>query len=310
MTVSDTSPPVADEYTADDLSGIPGSSLFSQTVTAVEGGELTGAIVYWRLSGNVDGDKLSVALASRGIDPERAPALPTCSQALTRAMRTVCRERGCFPRRHAGATYAIEQGADDSEGESVPTFDAAWGVSLNIAGRLEYRHDPDDDTKKKVRDEYLAELSSLSTGDVSSWLLREMDVAHALSLRDTGGVYFVGRDSLREFTSVVEALHQVSGCRVHLVPAMHSSTAVQAFVDALIEEVQAFVTTTSNELPELKKRALENRKDKIARMTEKVGKFEELLGTSLDDLRTQLTRLDGVTVAAAIAAISDDEDDA
>lgn len=285
------------------------NKLLHNKIAAVDGGEIAGAIIYWRLSSDTDGTALRNALEDRGIDPETGPQLPSPTTALTRAMARVCRERGCFPRRHAGAIYAVAQGSDDDRDE--PTFEASWGVALDPVGRLTYRNNPSDEVREAAREAYLKEFHALSTGDISSWLLREMEEVHAISLRDTGGVYMVDREGLDQFTTRVEALHEVSSCRVHLIPAMHSDTAVDAFLDGLISEVNTFVSKTASDLEDdLGVRAIATRRARIDRMMAKVEKFEGLLGTKLDSLRDELTRLEGVAVAATLAAEAEEDEDA
>lgn len=285
------------------------SKLLSQRITAVEGGDIAGAIVYWRLSSGTDGAALAEALERRGIDPETGPELPSPSSALTRCMNKVCRERGLFPKRRAGAIWGIATFDGDGE-EKRPEFEADWGVALDEVGRLTWRNNPSEEIRGHVRAVYKEVFSELSTGDISSWLLREMDDVHALTLRDTGGVYMIDREGLDQFSLRVEALHEVSGCRVHLIPAMHSDTAVDAFLDGLISEVEAFVSKTASELEdeEMGTRAIANRRGKIDRMLSKVEKFEGLLGTSLDNLRGQLVKLEGVAVAASLAAEADEDE--
>jgi len=145
-----------------------------------------------------------------------------------------------------------------------------------------------------LRATYWHHVEHVSTVDISAWLIRQAAHCDALSLRDTGGVYFIPRHALDNWRTRADALHGASRCRVLLIPAMNGEEALEAAVQALLDECSAFSAALEQELEAdtLGARALETRGGQAKRLLEKLTRYETLFGKVaqevLSDVRTQI----------------------
>lgn len=271
---------------------------------------IAGGIVYWSLSGTIDYGRLVDELQLRGIEESEAPDLPSPRTALSRAVKDAMHNPfvpGDFVRRHGGAWWSVDAHTD---GQGEPQYDPRWGVSLDAVGRPVFHGNPSETTREQVLGSYANEMNSINHTDVSAWLLKTAAACDAVALRPSGGVYFVPRTALPEFMAYADALGAASFCRVYKIPALHSDSAVDAVLDGLIEEVESFVTTTHAQVEagEHGEAYYRNRSAAAERMTEKVERFEALLGRKLEGLHENLQNLHSAAVAAALAAMPDDEE--
>lgn len=283
----------------------------TNNIIAVEDGhKLAGAIVYWRLSSDIDATRMLNELAKRGIDEGDAPVLPTPVAALARAVRriSVGGAETSFVRKHRGTWYVTFQ--TDADGE--PVFDAAWGVRLDVVGRLEFKGAPSELEQETAKVEYTRALMTLDRNDVSSWLLKRVEMCDAVSLRETGGIYFVPAAKLDDFKRYTEALHEASACRVRFIPAMHTDDAIDAIIESLETEAAAMVTDIERDVAsgELGAYALNNRAARAEALGQKLARYEQSLGLNLDKLRSDLENLRGAAVSAALVASEDSDSDA
>lgn len=273
---------------------------------------LAGAVVYWRLAGDVNGDDLNNALASNGLQ-DHTVRLPTPKRAMRRAMQELA--TGLVFLRAGkngdGGLYLVKQvpGEDGPEfhvwiearlglGE-VPEFTVAqhpaltepvpWAVDLDALTSRFWHH-----------------VFHVAATDISTWLITQAVECDALSMRDSGGVYFVPRHALDNWRKRADCLQEETTCKVYLVPALDSDEAVEAVMQALIDECTEFTNTlqTDLEVGELGERALETRGDRAKELLAKLSRYEALLGMSLDGVRTQLEEQQTNAIQAALTVVS------
>lgn len=270
--------------------------------------DLAGAIVYWRLTGDVNGDDLNNALTDAGLAPEHRLPLPTPRRALRRTLKE-CAKGSVFMRAGKGkdgGLYLVEQITTD-EG---PRFDVILDARLTIGGTPKFSN---EDMSEMLTERFWHHVFHVASTDISSWLIDQARECDALSLRDTGGVYFVPRHAIDEWRKRADALHSASDCTVHLVPAMNSEEALDAVLEALIEECVQFSEQLDADLTdgELGSRALRSRADQAMSYLDKVARFEKLLGAAaegkLDELRKQIEDQKANAVSAALTIESEGE---
>jgi hypothetical protein len=163
---------------------------------------------------------------------------------------------------------------------------------------------PDYRDAGRIEEEYQACLGRLETTDISGWLADTlMTAAKAVSLRDTGGIYFIPREYVDLYTRYTEAIAGVSAHRFFLVPALRSDEAIEAVLDALCREAEQATLTVETELDNesLGKRALGTRMDAAEAMLEKVRTYENLLGRGLGQL---VKRIEGLKAGITVALLS------
>jgi len=272
-------------------------------VAVTEKMDTAGAATWWSLSGDTDLGALVAAWSKAGLDPELLPVGRSREVALHRAVAEQ-RDR-----------KRTVQRLDDRSGWAV--------VDVEVS-----RHEADvrvpcrvwDDEEKgliceppgtTLADEIAAafrrNLTTISQGDVSAWLVRQAERLNAVALRETGGIYFVPNHTLGEWRLIAGTLRETTSHTVYELPALRSDEAVKAIVDALAREAEAQATKLEEQLTadELGERALRARGVTCEQMQKKVEQYERLLGTSMTTLHERIERLQAA-VAGAIFALSDD----
>lgn len=279
----------------------------SSDIVALDVTNGAGALVYWRLDGNLDPAELALPWARAGLDEKFLPATPAPSTALSRAMRELSARRSMVrPLDQRGAHALVHERA---EGDEL-TYSVALRSHLDPAGRPVF--DPaDHPLAGRLRVDYEYQLTVCSSEDVASWLVRLARRLDGLALRDTGGFYYLPPDRIEEWAKATRALRAVSSHQTFMIPAMRSVDAVSAILDALENEAQAEAETMESELlagingKSLGERALTGRVARCESMERKVSRYEGLLGTKLDALRGRLESLRANLAAAALAAMGD-----
>lgn len=269
--------------------------------------DIAGAIVYWRLSGEVDGALFNEALTAASLE-EQHLKLTSPRKALRRSMREHA-HNDLFMRAHKGGLFLVRQ-----EGETASDVDFKVRVKahLTVSGSIPkltvYDEDDnevaDSDIKGTINERFWHHVDHVSSTDISSWLITQAAECDAVSLRDTGGVYFIPRHTLDEWVKRVAVVHQNTSCAVHQIPSLNSEDAVSAVLASIVDECNAFTEQLQADLEsdEYGARALELRSDRAKKMLDKLGRYEGLLGTKLDDIREQMLEQQANAVSAALAA--------
>jgi hypothetical protein len=182
------------------------------------------------------------------------------------------------------------------------TYEQGVSVKVDAGGRLTI--EPVDSAEAGlISTTYANHLDHLATTDISGLLCRMVGKSSAVSLRDTGGFYFVPRANLDGWRKVVSVIRSVSAHKVYEMPALASDEAVGAILDAIETEASADVAALEEALdnPKLGVRALEGRIDKCGRVEKKVAQYEALLGRSLEHLTEKLASIQARLTEAALA---------
>lgn len=258
-----------------------------------------GAIVYWRLSGDVDPAELGHVWRRAGLDPAWLPLPPQPKVALSRVMREQAGRRTMARPLEARAGHALVD-------ERATGTDLSYSVGLVV--RLDEVHrivcdPPDHKLAPVLRAAYDRALELCTASDIGSWLADIVRRLDGLAMRDHGGIYYIPPAQVDTWRAVVGCLRTVSAHHVFEVPAMRSSEAVAAVLDALDQEATAEVEKAAADLEsgELGERALESRARKLAALEAKMQRYEALLGGGLEALRLRLVAVQGNIVAAALA---------
>lgn len=301
-----------------------------------------GAIVYWSRSGSVDARSLDIEWTNRGLDPALLPSLPSPEAALRRAVldQTGVIDRGSRRRREARlktggfALYDVldygKRKGTDADRELAPEeaeraaadlrFTVLVRAKIGEGGELQLDAHPDLKTDAdidraqgligRIHEAYFAISEKLSPEDMSDFTVRMLSRQQALSLRNSGGIYFVPRAMLGDWKLMSAAIVAASENRYKLyeIPALISEEAAQALFDAITTEAEAEASELEKELSAhyadeanaLGKRALDTRLNRLLAMREKVSTYEELLGKQLTTIADRLESVRaGITQAKA-----------
>lgn len=260
------------------------------SIIAIDGGntELAGALVYWRLSGEANGDDFNNGLKSAGLS-DHTIKLTSPKAALRRTLQESASGATFLRAGRSGdpALYLVRQSTDDGE----PTFDVDCKATLGVGSVPKF--ETDQHTSAELTKRFWHHVFHLSTNDISSWLIGQAWECDALSLRDSGGVYFIPRHAIDAWKQRAEVVHEQSESKIYMIPAVQSDDAVEAVLAALVDECNTFTQTLQAEMAdedsELGERALNGRAERAGDLLKKLGRYENLLGRKLDDIREQVT---------------------
>lgn len=277
-------------------------------VAVTENVPTAGAIVWWRLSGTVDYEKLKAAWAAAGLDEKRLPLPCTPTTALRRAANELREKRRLVRPLGRGNGFAIVRERVTKDQKELD-YEVLCKVTLNAVGRVQIETvgAVDNEVAKishEVRAAYEKHLGELQTEDFSGWLVRLMPHLDAVGLRDSGGVYFVPHAAVDSLARAAAVLRDVSEHAVHRVPALRSDDAVDAILDAVAQEAEAEALAMEQDIVDgkLGAKGYTNRVVTCEEVEAKVTRYEELLGRSLPKLTERLEKLRANLTVAAMKA--------
>lgn len=277
----------------------------------------SGVITYWSLSGTISFEKLKTAWIAGGLAEDQLPQPPSAMVALKRAIDHVTPD-ACIikPLKDEDGYTVIRKVTEEGAKQKWETLFSAF---VSESGRLTvWVADGDSassdvttsDKSKKlagdIEDYVEIELGTLHSIDISTWLVRMVDHRFsAVSLRDTGGFYFIPRGINQEvWERVAGVLDSVSAVRIMTIPAMHSEQASLAVLQALTDEISSNTKNLQEALDEARmgKRALDTKIGACVNMLDKIETYEGLLGERLTDLRGAVDGLRAKYVEAWVVA--------
>lgn len=281
---------------------------------------IAGATVWWRMSKDIDYDRLKAAWDAAGLPSELMIKKPTAQTALWRAMSsfqtTSTREGGkkehrliARPMKGTKGWTLILEVAVDEELEHISVLSATigeGGILRSWMGQLTGREMDEYGIpgQASLMVAYERAQDRLITNDISAWLTSLVRFCDAVSLRDTGGFYFIPRDPMHTFRDMVEVIRSVSDHVIFEMPALKTDEAVAAIMDALLSEADTEVSAMETELDTktLGARALKTRESKCASLRAKLKGYEDLLGITLDKMAERVEGLEASIVTASLAA--------
>lgn len=270
-----------------------------------------GRIVWWSLEGDVTRASLVAALAavqSAAVPPDE----PSAVVAVHRAAEAVARGHKGSARQVRRGKWAICNKAVAVDGDAnagtakltadVTALAEVTGENLTTEG--------DAVVASEIRAAFDAAKAALAPTDIGGWLCDKLEGLGAVPLRDRGGVYFLPVDTVAKFDKVNAAIKACSQHKVHVVPAMRSTDAVDAVLSAIESDTLAACEAISEEVREgkLGPRGLGSREAKAAELLARAARYEKLLGVRLDGLRAAVAEVEGAVATARIALASDREE--
>lgn len=261
-----------------------------------------GALTYWTLSGDLDPSALAEGWEDAGLEESRLPSPPSAAAALARAVREQqSRHRLVRKTRDGFAIVAEKVAGNDLD------YGVELRVSLDVAGRV-VGEPASHIGVKEVDAAYGRHLEICTAEDIGGWLCRLVREHDGVALRDTGGFYYVPPAKLEAWRQATRLLSAVSRHKVYLVPAMRSEDAVEAILAAVQAEAEAEAAAVEKELEgdSLGERALSTREGRLQEVEAKVGRYEALLGVTLDRFRGRLKVLQAGVSAAMLRAMAAD----
>jgi hypothetical protein len=252
-----------------------------------------GAVVWWRLAGNVRSDVLEQAWLAAGLSKDWLPPTVTPAVALRRAMNAAAMASHLIRPQPGGGLAMVYEGTVAGELRYAVVVKA----SIDKVGRLTVSDTSTnatyDEVTETVEVEFQRALDTLDTTDISSWFSSLMTKLQAVSLRDSGGVYFVPRQALGMWEKIVAVIRKVSAHVVAYIPAMPTAEALSAITEALSQEAETMMANIQADVDSgnLGKRALESRANRAQECETKIAQYESILGVKQALIREKLEAL-------------------
>lgn len=268
----------------------------SASLVAVESAtEAAGAVTYWQLHGQIDAAALATAWAAEGLDKKYCPCAPSPKVSLRRAVKSVC-NREIFHTEHPEGGWALV-----TEKRAANKLDYEVGMRLRLS--------PDETTilgtpaegqnvdearvlGNAVRAAFDNTRKHLDATDVSTvlvWLVGGQ--LKGVPLRDSGGVYFVPKESVETLRKIKRALAAATSCVIHEIPAMKSIEFVAAVYDAVRREAEAELAALEAELAVdfVTTKGMNAKAKRFEDVQKKLASYEKLLNRPMGDLAGRLT---------------------
>ncbi len=281
----------------------------SDFIITPESVQTAGSVSYWRLTGTIALDALAAAWRAAGLDTKMLPKAPGPEVAFGRAVRDQAHRNRLVRRLKTGAWLVVDE-TPAADG-STATYGVLAHAELGPNGPITNQADLGTSTLEyiQVRDRisiaFAQHQGQLEADDISSWLVKIANGLRAVSLRDTGGIYFIPHNQAQLWNTVVAAVRSVSSHQVFSIPAMKNADAIAAITAAITEEAAQVVERMYEELQKtgdeaIGKRALKTREKEAAALLAKVDEYEQLIESRL----TARQRVEDLQAALATAALS------
>lgn len=265
-----------------------GKAAHEELVAVGKADESTGAVVYWSLSGDLDLAKLSALWGE--LPKDWKPTPPSLGVALTRTAKEKQSRRTLVrPHPKGGWQFVYENAA----GESL-SYERGMRVYLRKDGADEVLSFVGDDGTvldsvanetsmvSEIRARFEHHKETVAAADIGTWMVWVCRKLGAVSLRATGGVYFVPRTTVEKFHAVKAAVLGAAAHKLFEIPALKSADAVSAILEAVQAEVDAVAEELRGELEQgLTQRKARTRTENLAALAEKVASYERLLGSPM-----------------------------
>jgi hypothetical protein len=269
--------------------------------------DVAGAITYWRLSGATDLARLGDAWRASAIDPGQFP-LPLSPSPET-ALRKAVQEQGSKRllvrplEKQKGWALVEEKATGDDLNHAITCRVKLAGHAASYVG-FPVVEPADHALAQPIRAEFDRAISEVDAGATSGWLVRTIYKLQAVALRDTGGIYFVPRPMLPAWRQIALAVREATAHAVFEIPALRSTEAIDAVLDAVSQEAQTEADKMEKALDEgqLGARALFGRSERCQETLAKIEQYEDLLGRGLDTIKERIGALKSNLVAAALMA--------
>lgn len=269
-----------------------------------------GCVSYWRIASDTNLATLAAAWKKHGLAEDQLPTPPKDEVALGRAVNSMTeKHRLVRPLARRGAWAIVDETVVEGQ---TPTYSPRVTVRMDAGMPLVSHAECMGDEFLRLHTEimvaYDSARNSLAHSDISSWLLGIAYKLGAVSLRDSGGVYFIPRKDIEIWNKIADAVEE-TGSTIFRIPAMRTAETVAAITDALTAEAAAVAQTMEDELmatgdDALGVRALKTRAASATALLEKLSTYEDLIGRQLD-IRQRIESLSANIVAVALTSTNE-----
>lgn len=256
-----------------------------------------GAVTWWRLSGVIDYERLTDEWAKRGFAPADLPAPPSDAAALRRALDAYRGPRTLVRALPTGGFAVVDEQFDEDDSATAdPEYDVRFKVWLDLtAMSMQFDRELPESEVDRVHEAFERGRRELHHSEVSAWMVKRVRAMQAIGLRDTGGIYFVPEQYVASWSAFADVVAAVSPSRVYEIPALKSDRAVEAIMEAVIDDAASEVeklTKALDEAGEGSSRGLRSKASRCEALADKLRLYEQLLGRNLDSISERVQAVD------------------
>ena len=266
-----------------------------------------GSIVYWRIAGGVSAQRLTEAWAAAGLDATKLPRIPEPLTTLRKVLKEIESEDTDVKSVERDTTtlagFAVLKKLKTSSGKAM--WVTQWEALLDSNGALVLSNVDgsafDEDLAELLQSKFALERKLLPHTTLSVWLVSLVHDCAAVGLRENGGLYFVPKPNMPLWRKYVGVLNQVSKIRTFEIPALTSTQAAEAVLDALMNESQGLVEKIDDEIETVGVRALRAREQSLDTYLNKLASYTSVVGDKLANVQKNVEELKNRLAAAIIS---------
>ena len=273
-----------------------------------------GKVTYWTLGSQTDAEALRKELEILQLS-KFAPDNNTNKASLKIALERVCgnRRRLVRPLPAGERGYAIVTETKDQNGKSLDhsvDFDALLPDGMNVP----IFRDPETGAilnppeEANILHRYNLERDRCSSHKLGIALARIVDGLHGVSLRPTGGFYWIPEGALEKWNAVGAAIERCSSDRSNIVYSLKTAmdeSMKRAVIDGLSRELSGEIATMEESVltDDLGKRALKTKQERCERLRSRVIGYKKMFQVSLSSLEDSLERVESAVSLAALSGM-------
>ena len=260
--------------------------------------QTSGCVTFWTVSDNTSYTALAAALANLPFAVKMPnPRTPgrALQAALTKKFGGPDRLVRPLDTKDGYCVVSEAKGSDDNSYQTIVT------CKVTSDG-----HDiatiPNGSVTRMVKDQWMIERDLVDARAITPALLWGVTVLGGVSLRRTGGIYFVPHAGMSQWEQLGQAVESAGPNSVYRIRMEADTVTLRSVAVAITAEITEASDTLMDAIRNggLGERAVANRKQAATILRRKVQAYEAILGKSLDGLVTMLDRVDAALTAATL----------
>lgn len=267
--------------------------------------DVKGAVVYWTAR-QTDLEKLRVEWDRLGFGkllPDRRHGIQLLRDALLTKFPRNGNARLVRRMRSSNALAVVTE----HRGEGTNTYDVLQTAKLDKLNNI-----TTDPINPEIDLCYEALSKTLPGSMVGSILIKAVRKLDGTTLRSSGGIYWIPPAGLNLLRHLAEGLEAAGGTQLYILSTNFDTKTAEAVRDGLASEVKATADWIIEQLSsgELKRKAIDGRRQKAQKLLAKTKRYEEILGTVLSDVRNTIGEIEEAAAAAelVLSATPNDEE--
>jgi hypothetical protein len=260
-----------------------------------------GSMVYWTLRDDLTLSKLKAAFEKHDLNTQWLPKATTTEVAFTRALNDM-QDGDLFTERLETTKEVALVMKEEQDGLPSYTTLAKW--KLDGFKPVCTMGDEDGTLTMILEASYQQELLRIPTNTISVWLATLVpQLLDGVSLRATGGFYFVPPKHVELWKKLKAAVSEASNHTLYNIPMMSCDDASETIMDAVLADAAKQVELLEKFIAEsgdsTRASTFTGQAEKAKEFKAKLQRYEKLLNRAMPDLTEKLENLSaGLFVAA------------